>query len=467
MNVEQQANSEAIYGIAPMLKSERTMGFWDITFITGIYALAPWCFTQGGYIASLLGIKAAITNIIGVIIVFSLLYLLTVVIPTRHGIDIWIYQRATFGYKGLTVLWFIVIGTTWGWEAILARIYASSVAGLITSFTGAPVSESIIPWLGATCILLGGFLAILGPDVVRKISYVAVPGVLFVCAVILFVVFSNYSIADLVALKPTASSGDFRSDYMLATEWNLAFVCAWYAVLGVLPRMVKTERKSYWGFMTGFGLIYALIVCVGAFGAIGLSGILGVTNPDPAAWLLGIGGWVGPLSLLLLALSNISIMAVAMYSLSVSTKVINPEWNYRKIVGVWTVWCLILNFWGAIWTYYPMFLAVIGFIGGPAVIIILADFFIVRKQKLSMSSMYHQTEKNAYYYTGGFNLIGIASLIGGAIAYFAVYDPINLVARNMLFNITTGTGLSCIVAGLIYILVGSTKPGKAYLLRDR
>lgn len=467
MNNEQNANSEAIYGIAPMLSNERTHGFWAMAAVTGIYALAPWCFTQGGTIISVLGLKAALTNIIGVIVLFSIIYLLAVVIPTREGIDTWIYQRAVFGYKGIVVLWFVLMLSTWGWEAILTQIYGTSLSSLYTIATGNVLAESAIPWLGATCVMIGAIIACMGPNIITKVSYIAVPGVIIVCAVILYIVFSNYSWSDLMALKAISSSGSFRDNYMLATEWNLAFVCAWYAVLGVIPRLGKTERKSYWGFMVGFGLVYALITCVGSFGSLAISDLMGVYSADPSVWFAEIGGKIAILSLILLALSNISIMSVAMYSLSVSTKVIKPEWSYKKIVIAWSAWTLFLNFCGIIWNYYNVFLAVIGFVGGPTVMIILVDYFLVRKQKISMRGMFKQEKGSAYYYSKGFNLVGVAAFICGTIAYFAVYDPLNAVGRNFLFNITTGTGLSCIVAAIVYFALSKIPKIKAYLLQDR
>ena len=93
---EQNANSEAVFGSVPMLTKERTHGFWAMAALTSVWSLAPWCFTQGGTIISVLGLKAALTNLIGIIVIFSLIYLLTVVIPTRDGIDTWVYQRAVF-----------------------------------------------------------------------------------------------------------------------------------------------------------------------------------------------------------------------------------------------------------------------------------------------------------------------------------------------------------------------------------
>ena len=468
MNNEQNANQEAVFGAIPMLKKERTHGFIAIAAITIVYSMAPWCFTQGGTIISVLGLKAALTNMIGMIVLFSIIYLLTVIIPAREGIDTWVYQRAVFGYKGIVIIWFLAIFATWGWEAVLTGIHGTSVSGLYTIITGNTLPDTVLPWLGATCVVIGFFIACMGPDIITKISYVVIPGVIIACAVLLYFVFSNYSWGDLMAMEAIYPISDnFRENYMVATEWNLAFVCAWYTVIGVIPRLGKSESGTYWGFMVGYGVVYALIACVGAFGALAISDMTGVYSNDPSIWFGQIGGALAIISMLCLIFSNISIMSVAMYSLSVSTKVILPKWSYRKILIAWSIWVLFLNFSGVVMEYYSVFLAVIGFIGGPTVIIILVDYFFVRKQSISIRDMMYQGKENAYYYTGRFNLVGAAGFICGTIAYFLVYDPINYVARAEIFNFTTGTGLSCIVAGVVYLVLAQIPGVKAYLTKDK
>lgn len=99
--------------------------------------------------------------------------------------------------------------------------------------------------------------------------------------------------------------------------------------------------------------------------------------------------------------------------------------------------------------------------------IVLVDYFCVRKRKFSMRDMFEQSSKSKYYYTKGFNLVGVAAFLCGAIAYFAVYDPINAVGRNFLFNILTGTGFSCIVAALVYYLLSKIPAVRNYLVKEK
>lgn len=467
MNKEQNINSEAVFGIAPMLTKERTHGIWTMAALTSVWALAPWCFTQGGTIISVLGLKAALTNTLGIIVVFSLIYLLTVVIPTRDGIDTWIYQRAVFGNKGYVVLWLVLMLSTWGWEAILSQIYGDSIASLYTMATGNEMNHILVLLIGATCVIIGALVACMGPGAITKISYVVIPGIIIVCVAILYYAFSNYSWSELMEMHTAAPAGSFHENYMLASEWNLAFVCAWYGSMGVLSRLGKSERASYWGYMIGFGVVYALIACVGAIGSMAVTDMTGVYTNDVAAWITEMGGGIAILCLICLIAADISVMGVALYSLSVSTKVITPKLKFRTIVILWSVWILFLYFSGIMGEYYNLFLAVVGFIGGPSIAIVLVDYFLVRKRKFSMSEIFDTSKNSQYYYSKGFNIVGVVAFICGAIAYFAVYDPINYMARSNIFNIFTGTGFSCIVAAVVYYILSRIPAINSYILRKK
>lgn len=464
---EQNANSEAVFGSVPMLTKERTHGFWKMAALTSIWALAPWCFTQGSTIVSYIGLKAALTNLIGIIVLFSIIYLLTVVIPTRDGIDTWVYQRAVFGTKGYVILWLVLMLSTWGWEAILCQIYGSSIGSLYEMATGSAMNDTLVLLIGATCVIIGSIIACLGPDIITKISYVVIPGIIIACAVILWYVFSNYSWGELMAIRSMAAEGSFHQNYMVATEFNLAFVCAWYGSMGVLSRLGKSERSSYWGFMVGFGVVYALIACVGAIGSVAVTDMTGVYSTDPTEWFTQMGGGIAVLSLICLIATDIAVMAVAMYSLSVSTKVIVPKMKFKLVVVIWSAWILFLYFSGVMGEYYNVFLAVVGFIGGPSIMIVLVDYFIVRKRKFSMRDMFDLSAKGKYYYSKGFNMAGVAAFVCGAIAYFLVYDPINAVGRNVVFDILTGTGTSCLVAAIVYYCLSKVPTVRKYILKDQ
>ena len=106
---------------------------------------------------------------------------------------------------------------------------------------------------------------------------------------------------------------------------------------------------------------------------------------DPTEWLIYLAGpKLALLSLVFVGFANITTAAVGLYSVSVSTKLLNPELNY-KAVAVYGPVLGILVVWNGIWTYYGVFLAVMGCINAPALALYLSDHYLVRKGKFFRS----------------------------------------------------------------------------------
>lgn len=463
-----QLDNEVYYGIIPLLRKDRIYNFWDILLVTGAWAIATWCYVHGGQIATIVGMKEALTATFFGMTIAGLVLCLAIIIPTRHGIDIWVYQRAMFGYVGVVVFAILIIASQFGYEAVNAKVYAGSIMGILDAF-GVHPPEAWEPWIASTCIILGGWIALRGPIAVKKATRIMVPSLIAVGIIIVLSVFTKFSFSDLASITPPYidSYGSSWESYMLVMEWNIAFIFAWFGALGVLARMVKTERASYWGHVGGFSVIMAIFICIGALTALAMYAATGIESVDPTDWLIELGGPLfGLLSLVFIGIANITTQAVALYSLTVSTKIIKPDWSFKKVAIFWSFWCIVLIFWGGIWDYYNVFLALIGATCGPIVALLLVDFYIVRKQKFSMRALYQVDGLNSYRYTGGYNIPVLVSFAAGIAGYFFAYDPINAVPRMEIFLYTTATGFAMLVSAAVYLILNMFKPINAYLRKD-
>ncbi|VEF46281.1 cytosine/purines uracil thiamine allantoin permease [Bacillus freudenreichii] len=463
-----QVDKEVYYGIIPILQKERIYSFWDILLVTAAWAIATWCYVQGGYVSTLVGFREALTSTIFGMVLAGLLLCSVVLISTRYGIDIWMYQRALFGYLGVIVIFILSIAASFGYEAINAKLYANSITLLMES-AGVSVGEAWSPWIATTCIIFGAWIALRGPIAVKIATRIMVPSLLLLGVVIIGLVFSQFSFSELAAIKPLYADayGGPRENFMMVMEWNIAFIFTWVAATGVLARLVKRERASYWGHVWGFSIIMAIFISIGTLTALAMLSMTGKESVDPTEWLIELGGPImGVLSLIFIGIANITTQAVALYSFTVSTKIIRPNWSYNKVAIFWSVWCIALIFWGGIWDYYDVFLAVVGSTCGPLTALILTDFYIVRKRKFSMRAIYRLAGANAYKYTGGFNIPVLISFGVGLFCYFLVYDPINSVIKSGIFLYTTATGFAMVTSSCSYIVLSLIKPINRYLRKD-
>ena len=157
----------------------------------------------------------------------------------------WMYLRAVFGYNCVNIIFIVAVASTFGFPAINAQIFGSSMT-LIATSAGLEVSPTVTTILSLLCIFLGLLIAIKGPVVVSWATRIMVPCLVGVGIIIAGLVLSNYSFAELAAMVPVdAGSYEAHTAYVVALEWNISFVCSWFCVLGVIARLIKTERASY------------------------------------------------------------------------------------------------------------------------------------------------------------------------------------------------------------------------------
>lgn len=456
---------ETFYGIIPLLSNERLYGFKDSFLITAGYGIATWCFVQGAYIASVLPFYLAILVTLAGIIMFAIPAFLITLVPARFGCDIWIYQRVIYGYKLNFIFLLFAVAFGSGWDAVNARVFADSIL-LVGNVLGMGLSDDLNPWIGSVCVLSGFVIAWFGPIAVKKTSFIIIPVLLAIGLLMTVLIFCKISPAELNAVTPIMLSdyGSLEEGFMYILESNFAYCLAWFSCLGVLPRLIKSERSDIWGHTLGMGVVMAIFICIGILSATFMSS-MGIYSEDPTEALLYIGGPVGGgICLIAIACANISTQALEFYAFALATKVLKPEWSYRKILLGWLVLVLILTFSGKIWEYYSTFVSIGACIYAPAIAIFLCDFFIVRKQKFSMRSAY-QIEKD-YEYTKGFNFVTIVAFGVGVAVYFLLFDPVAYVARSDLFFVFTATLSSFISSFAAYYLLAKLPFSKKYLKLD-
>lgn len=463
-----RADHEALYGTIPLLSKERIYGFWDLFFVAGSFAVATWCYVQGATLATVVNFWQAFAATLGPLMAAGVIVVLVGNISTRYGIDHWIYQRAVFGYVGVLVLAFVAITATWGWYAINAQLFGQSMQKVLNA-TGANVTDGWVKPMAIGCVFIGWLLAMGGPAGVKWSTRIMAP-MLFVVGVIVLVLVivkghSTIFSAGPIGSAPHTSGG--IDGYSLAVEWNIAFALGWFPTIGALTRLVRSERPAHWALWLGFQFCMVCFILIAVASALIMAPLLkGGLSTDPTDYLLVLGGpWLGTLSLFAIALANITTMTVATYALAVATKILRPSLDYRVVGTFWAIWCGVLTSWGGIWNAYPKFLAITGMVAGPALALILADYFFVRRKRISLRSMY-DLKNGSYRYTYGFNIPAIIAFGVGIAAFLLVYDPFNYVIRSSVFHYTTATGLAAVVAALTYVLEAQIPAVKRYLTVD-
>ena len=144
-----------------------------------------------------------------------------------------------------------------------------------------------------------------------------------------------------------------------------------------------------------------------------------------------------------------------------------PKIKYRTLVVISMFYVSALTIWGWVMDHFGSFISCAAYIQGPIIGMVVVDYLIVKKRKISFKSLYNIDGHNAYKFSNGFNLVGIGVLIiSFLLGVLFVYNPATGNVKSNIFLITTGSGFTAICGGLLY-WIASLTPFKKYMLRDR
>ncbi len=447
-------------GDAPLLPSERLWGFWEFTYANSALAIATWAFLIGGAVGLFVGPKEGIAAIvIGNIIGVVLTALATCVATGRYGIEQFVFLRSMFGANGSRIVYFLaVVFLTMGWLAVLGLMFGRSIEGLEGLAAGAaaaPQSGSglsvLIAAVGA--ILLTWFIVAKGPTSIKFFNMVVAPALLALMVVMMVLILSKHSFADLMAMKALDPPfEDNTVNFIIAIEVNIAAGMSWWPYVGNLARLTKTERTAMWPNLIGIFGAAALGETVGLLAAVALG------NSDPTIWMAQIGGiTIGIIALAFVAFANITSMTNILYTSVIGLRQVGTgsframRWEVLALLFCLVPLFLVL-FMPGIYDGFFKFLVWTSALNSALTGIGIADFFLLRKQRLNLRALFASPHDPAYRFWQGFNPAGLIALAVGFIVYVWVFNPQTL-SHAPVFVYLTASIPSCVAAGLVHVLL--------------
>ena len=459
---------EAIFGILPVTASKKQYGFLDAFLVLGGYCIATWSYTQGTYLATLVGFKQLLIGaFLGAIFMLAI-YQLPVILSVRYGIDIWIWLKAVFGRNGIKVMTVIIIIINFPWYAVCADLFASSMANLI-ALAGIDVPQSIYPVLGIFCVCLGTLIAYKGVSAINWTTRVLVPLLLLVGAVVVYVGLTAVPFDVIWNYAPVGMGYENNIiPYIISIEANFAFVITLVGGMGEIPRLTKTERAGFWSGVLGQGLAGSFFVVIGAVMAIAMQYVTGEMIDDPTLMLATLSVPALALcSLLLVGFANVGTQAVGSYIYGVMLKSSFSKIKYEVFLAILAVYVGGLCLWGKVVEFFGSFLTIGSCIYAPLAALLFVDFFLIRKQKISLRSAFGLKGYDAYEYTKGFNWVGLLCVLFGVILSLMVYNPLTGEIHCMPLFYLTPTGCAFLGTGLLYYVLHLFPCIRKYSLRDR
>lgn len=471
--VEAEVLHEAIEGSWPLLKRDRVWGLRGIYAVTVSAGIAGWAYAIGGavayYLPAWLGTMAMIGGaLLGTYIVFYA----SVPIGVKYGLDTIGGTKPSFGTRGSYVTIVMQYIAIIGWNCVLLILLGKSVGEVLVA-SGAIGEDMKFTWqvIGSLVAIAISFgLLWRGARMVRSASMV-IATLVVISGVILFVfLVVNFGFNPINDAKPMASTGDGKLDFTLAFEVLTATLLTWWPYMGSIMRMSKTTGQAKWPAMMCLGVLTAVISLLGLYAA------LVTQSADPAVYMVNVAGvWGGALALAFLALANIGTAIVGVWVTAVGLKQI-PALQHRLgwkptifviLVPVAVVAGTVPNFF---FDKFSQFLAFQGMVFGPICGVMIIDYFVFRKSRVHLPSVYDFSPASHYNYWGGVNWMAILATGAGIVTYYYLLNPY-LYTNRQPFEWTGASVPSVLVAMLVYYVLTKAvtmplKKGGYELIRD-
>ena len=483
--------------LAPTTVNERT---WNAFSICNLWVGMSICVPSLALASSLvaLGISpmlAVINVILGNLIVLIPIQLNSK-IGTKYGIPFPIFSRMTFGSKGTHLPTFSRSIIACGWTAVQSWVGGGAIAALIgvaiPMFTNQNVTVSL-PGNDSVVVgqLIGFFLFMLlvflvaynGMEKVKWVQNVGGPILIIVILGLLLwslnaISVSGHSLSNVFSVGNDevliAQNGGFAFVYMAGLTGNIAFWSTMALNIPDFSRFAKSQKSQFMGQLTGMPIPMALCAFVGALFAQATKYTIGEALFDPTSVFYYVE------NKLLVVICSLGVI-MATITTCVAANVVAPANGFSNISpkrisykkGV-IISCLIATFITQPWWIYGSGAGYIfnwlnnyGTIIAPVAAILIADYFICKKQLVDIAGLY-QGEGSRYWYDGGWNknamiAWGVAFIIPLLGNTALKYQSGSGLKPNFIqFLAANGYAVSFLIAIVVYVVLMKPTTGKAH-----
>jgi NCS1 family nucleobase:cation symporter-1 len=425
--------------LAPVLESERSFDARDVCSLwIGLVVCVPaWTLAS-----SVISMGFSATQALCAILVANTVVLVPMIANghagTKYGVSFPVLCRSAFGIRGANVAALARAGVATGWFGIQTNMGGQALSAVVRAMAPGSfgASESVVvSWLGLSALDFACYCAFLaaqlyvvynGIESIRKLEEYAAP-VLIALSLALFVwaITAAGGLGSMLGAPSAFVAGGAKEGMF----WNALFpiitaTVGFWSTLSLnisdFTRYAKSQRVQMVGqalglpfFMAAFSFIsLAVTSCtVVIFGHAITHPITLLSKMDnnPLATILAMTG-------LALATLSTNIAANVVAPANALVNAFPKQMSFRRAGFITAALATISMPWKLAAGDGYIFVWLIGYAAllGPITGIMIADYFLIRERRLDVNALYSMDKNSEYWFTRGFNLRAIASLLIGA-----------------------------------------------------
>jgi nucleobase:cation symporter-1, NCS1 family len=435
----------------PLLPAERDWGPWRLAIALATAAAATWCYLIGEYVGYYLGfLRGAAALSAGCMIGMLLVLLAAGPICARYGIDSIASTKPQFGTSGWIIAALMQLVSIIGWNSLLLIFFAKSATqllGVLGLLPAGITGRQIVP--GATflaCALI--YVSLLrGATGVAIISKILVAHVLI--GVWMLYLLVSHRWPELSVARPALARSDRLWNYTTGVELGISSTLSWWPYVGAMIRMAPNARTAVLPVMLGMGAPVPLL------SLIGLAGVLVLKSSDPAEWLRTVGGTAYAIvALVFVGAANFGTAIAGIYSSAIGLRnfaaVERMPWSVLLLVTIAPVALVGILIPELFFAKFGTFLAFLGVGFAPLCGIQIADYFVLRRQRVSIRGIFSSNAQGPYAFSHGFNPSAIIALAVGCGVYMSLLNPLTF-ASSGPYEYVTASLPAALSAALVYL----------------
>jgi NCS1 family nucleobase:cation symporter-1 len=420
--------------LAPVPKDKRTWTGYSIfaMWMSDVHSVGGYTFAASLFLLGLSGWQVLIAMTIGILLVYVLMNWIGK--PSLvHGIPFPVMARVSMGVMGANLAAVIrgVVGIVW--YGVQTYFASKAVAILILLFW--PAAETLratsflhMDVLGWISFMFMWFFQLVifqrGMETIRKFIDFCGPAVYVVMFVLMGWILSQAGLDSLdLTLGDKVLTG---AQSYIAMGSAILLVVSYFAALllnfGDFSRFGKSERQMKIGNFLGLPvnfLLFAIIVVIVTAGSVK---VFGHMIMDPVEIVSRIDNkvavFIGSVTFII-ATMGINIVANFVSPAYDIANLFPRHIDFKKGGLIASILAVLVCPW--IFVDSPkaitVFVSIFGAILAPLFGVMVADYYLVKKEVVKAAELYTMSPNGQFYYDGGWNKVGLVSLvISGVIA---------------------------------------------------
>jgi NCS1 family nucleobase:cation symporter-1 len=428
--------SERLYNhdLAPVPRNKRTWTGYSIfaMWMSDVHSVGGYTFAASLFLLGISGWQVLIALTLGILIVYVLMN--WVGKPSlMHGIPFPVMARVSMGVMGANLAASIrgVVGIVW--YGVQTYFASKAVATLLLLFVPSVVALRDMSFLRldmlgwVSFLFMWSFQLIIfqrGMEMIRKFIDFCGPAVYVVMFVLMGWILYHAGLGslNLTLGGKILSGGEQFMGMGNATLLVVSYFAALLLNFGDFARFGKNERQMKIGNFLGLPVNFVVFAIITVIVTSGSTKVFGTMIMDPVEIVSRIQNKFA------VAIGSVTFI-IATMGINIVANFVSPAYDianlfpkhidFKKGGLIASILAVLVCPW--IFVDSPkaitVFVSVFGAVLAPMYGVMMADFYVVKKQVLKTADLYTMSPEGRFYYDGGWNRVGlIALLVSGFIS---------------------------------------------------